>query len=140
MTHSDSDHSRTNICLKHDTNPVKQSKIKRHSNTSQIENLNSKLKIEEEPNSGIHVEAEAVSSSQRILRRVRDKNHSGTGGVHSRIGEWEQFVGEEGMGFKLLNKIHHCNIVMDRRQRMRNKRSEGGNKEDPMTMALDPRG
>ena len=81
-----------------------------------------------------------MSSFQRTLRHVRDKHHSGTGGVHPRIGEWEQFVGEEGMGFKLLNEIHHCNIVMDRRQRVRNKWSEGVNNEDPMTVALDPRG
>ena len=86
------------------------------------------------------MQAEAVSSFQRILRRVRDKHHSGDGGEYPHIGEWEHFMGEEGMGFKLLNEIHHCNIVMDRRQRVRNKWSEGVNNEDPMTVALDPRG
>ena len=48
--------------------------------------------------------------------------------------EWDQIVGEEGLGFKLLNK-HHCNIVTNGKQGMCNKPSEG----DSNNTAADPR-
>ena len=44
------------------------------------------------------------------------------------------------MEFKLLNEIHHCNIGMERYQRMRNKGSEGANNVDSTRVARDPCG
>ena len=76
----------------------------------------------------------AAASSQRALRCEGGNNHSGSGGVHSRFVEWDQIVGEEGLGLKLLNK-HHCNIVTNGKQGMCNKRSEG----DSNNTAADPR-
>lgn len=51
---------------------------------------------------GSNEEDEAETSSPRVLRYDGDNNQSGTGVVHSRLVEWNQNVGEEGLGFKLL--------------------------------------
>ena len=74
---------------------------------------------------GSNEEDETETSSPRLLRYDGDNNHSGTGGVHSRFVEWNQNVGEEGLGFKLLSR-DRGKIVADRKQGTSNKQDEGG--------------
>ena len=69
-------------------------------------------------------EDEAETSSPRVLRYDGDNNQSGTGDVDSQLVDWNQNVGEERLGFKLIGG-ERGSIVADRKQGMSNKQDEG---------------